>query len=257
MSARPRNPDEFDPDPIRTAGAEQLPSPDSPVACTARRPVLAAGAPARHDGGGAADVDRGRRPAEGPNVDTADPAAADAQPFSADGGRVGVVVSHGFTGTPASMRPWAQHLADAGFSVRLPLLPGHGGGWRDTNRTRWPQWYGAVEDAYDELRARLRRRVRVRAVHGRHAGHPAGRAAPRRRRPRAGQPGLRHPAHRRQVRALHLVAGQVPPADRRRHQEARRGRARRRPHAGRRVRLALPALAGHRRRPGRGHRARC
>jgi carboxylesterase len=67
---------------------------------------------------------------------------------------VGVVVSHGFTGTPASMRPWAEHLADSGFTVRLPLLPGHGGTWRDTNRTRWPQWYAAIEAAFIELRER-------------------------------------------------------------------------------------------------------
>ena len=84
---------------------------------------------------------------------TADP-TADHQPFAADGGSVGVVVSHGFTSTPASMRPWAQHLADAGFSVRLPLLPGHGGTWQDTNRSRWPQWYGVIEDAYLELSQR-------------------------------------------------------------------------------------------------------
>ena len=69
-------------------------------------------------------------------------------------GSVGVVLSHGFTGTPASMRPWADHLAAAGYSVRLPLLPGHGGTWQETNKTRWPQWYGAVESAYDELAAR-------------------------------------------------------------------------------------------------------
>ncbi len=75
-------------------------------------------------------------------------------PFAADGGRVGVVLSHGFTGTPASMRPWARHLADAGLTVRLPLLPGHGSTWQDTNRTRWPQWYGAVRDAYLEIAAR-------------------------------------------------------------------------------------------------------
>jgi carboxylesterase len=86
---------------------------------------------------------------------TADP-TADHEPFSVDGPsvdgrRVGVVVSHGFTSTPASMRPWAQHLADAGYSVRLPLLPGHGGTWQDTNRTRWPQWYAAIEDAYLDL----------------------------------------------------------------------------------------------------------
>ena len=78
----------------------------------------------------------------------------DAEPFAADGGPVGVVLSHGFTGTPASVRPWAQTLADAGFSVRLPLLPGHGSTWREANRTRWTDWYAAVERAYDELAAR-------------------------------------------------------------------------------------------------------
>jgi carboxylesterase len=82
------------------------------------------------------------------------PGNPDAAPFSADGGPVGVVLSHGFTGMPASMRPWAEHLAAAGFSVRLPLLPGHGGVWQDTNRSRWPQWYAAIEAAYDDLAAR-------------------------------------------------------------------------------------------------------
>lgn len=79
---------------------------------------------------------------------------ADAEPFSADGGPIGVIVSHGFTGMPASMRPWARYLADAGYSVRLPLLPGHGASWRETNRTRWPQWYAAIEDSYRELASR-------------------------------------------------------------------------------------------------------
>jgi carboxylesterase len=79
---------------------------------------------------------------------------ADAEPFSADGGRIGVVLSHGFTGTPGSMRDWAQHLAAAGYTVRLPLLPGHGHTWRETNRSRWPQWYDAIEAAYREVRER-------------------------------------------------------------------------------------------------------
>lgn len=77
-----------------------------------------------------------------------------AEAFRADRGRVGIVVSHGFTGSPASMRPWADHLADAGYSVRLPLLPGHGTSWQDMNTTTWPQWYGAIEDAYQDLRSR-------------------------------------------------------------------------------------------------------
>jgi carboxylesterase len=90
--------------------------------------------------------------------DARPPAAADIEPFAADGpdgpgetGRIGVVLSHGFTGTPGSMRPWAEHLAAAGYSVRLPLLPGHGGDWRLANKSKWPQWYAAVEAAFDEL----------------------------------------------------------------------------------------------------------
>jgi carboxylesterase len=77
-----------------------------------------------------------------------------AEPFAADGGPIGVVVSHGFTGSPQSMRPWAEHLAAAGFAVELPLLPGHGTRWPDLNRTAWPDWYGAIEAAYDRLQAR-------------------------------------------------------------------------------------------------------
>jgi carboxylesterase len=51
---------------------------------------------------------------------------AGAEPFAVDGGPIGVVLCHGFTGSPQSMRPWAEHLAAAGLSVRLPRLPGHG-----------------------------------------------------------------------------------------------------------------------------------
>lgn len=79
---------------------------------------------------------------------------ADAEPFSADRGPIGVVVSHGFTGMPASVRPWAEHLADAGYSVRLPLLPGHGATWQETNRSRWPQWYETIETSFRDLAGR-------------------------------------------------------------------------------------------------------
>ncbi|GGG02095.1 carboxylesterase [Rhodococcoides trifolii] len=79
---------------------------------------------------------------------------AGAEPFSADGGPVGFVVSHGFTGNPASVRGWAEHLAGAGFTVRAPRLPGHGTTWQDANTTTWHDWYGEIERAYDDLAAR-------------------------------------------------------------------------------------------------------
>ncbi|HJQ01337.1 MAG TPA: alpha/beta fold hydrolase [Jatrophihabitans sp.] len=84
--------------------------------------------------------------------------AAGAEPFAADGtgpdGSIGVLVSHGFTGSPYSMRPWAEHLAAAGYTVRLPRLPGHGTSWQEMNTTRWTDWYAEIRASYDELATR-------------------------------------------------------------------------------------------------------
>ena len=68
-----------------------------------------------------------------------------AEPFAHDGNEVGVLVCHGYSSTPQSMRPWAQHLADQGYTVRLPLLPGHGTTWQDLGRTRWTDWYDVLD----------------------------------------------------------------------------------------------------------------
>lgn len=68
-----------------------------------------------------------------------------AESFRDDGGDVAVLLIHGFTGTPQSLRDWAEHHAAAGLTVRLPRLPGHGTSWQELNRTRWPDWYAAVE----------------------------------------------------------------------------------------------------------------
>lgn len=68
-------------------------------------------------------------------------------PYLAEGGRTGVLLLHGFTGSPASIRPWAEFLAEAGYSISLPRLPGHGTDWREMNETTWQDWYGAAEAA--------------------------------------------------------------------------------------------------------------
>ena len=65
-------------------------------------------------------------------------------------------MSHGFTGTVASIRPWVMGLAQPdgewpGVRVVAPRLPGHGTHWRDMERTRWWDWYNTIEDAYFEL----------------------------------------------------------------------------------------------------------
>lgn len=77
-----------------------------------------------------------------------------AEPFSAAGGPDAVLVLHGFTGNPSSVRGIAERLADAGFTVEAPLLPGHGTALTDLVSVGWSDWSGAAEDAYAELAAR-------------------------------------------------------------------------------------------------------
>jgi carboxylesterase len=80
-------------------------------------------------------------------------APTDTEPYAADGGPIGVVLCHGLTGMPGSMRPWAEALAAAGLTVRLPRLPGHATRWQDANRVTWQDWYATLESAVDEVRA--------------------------------------------------------------------------------------------------------
>jgi len=77
-----------------------------------------------------------------------------AEPFHHDGGPVGVLLCHGFTGTPQSLRPWAEFLASHGLTVSLPRLPGHGTRWQDANLTRWSDWFGTVDREFLTLRDR-------------------------------------------------------------------------------------------------------
>ncbi len=76
------------------------------------------------------------------------------EPWSAAGGSNGVLVLHGFTGNPQSMRPLAEALATAGFTVDLPLLPGHGTSVEDMVPTGWAEWSKAAEEAYQSLAGR-------------------------------------------------------------------------------------------------------
>ena len=78
-------------------------------------------------------------------------------PFAADGGPVGALVLHGFTGSPRTVRPWAEHLAAAGLTVRAPLLAGHGGTWQQLGQTGWTDWYACAAKAFEELAGRCER----------------------------------------------------------------------------------------------------
>ncbi|MEU6216177.1 alpha/beta fold hydrolase [Streptomyces sp. NPDC047022] len=85
------------------------------------------------------------------------PVLPGAEPFRHDGGEVGVLLCHGFTGSPQSLRPWAEYLAERGLTVSLPLLPGHGTRWEDMQVTGWQDWYAEVDRALRTLRDRCAR----------------------------------------------------------------------------------------------------
>jgi carboxylesterase len=80
------------------------------------------------------------------------PLALPAAPEKTGGRAIGVLLVHGFTGSPASMKPWGQALADHGYAVEVPLLPGHGTRWQDLNQVAWTAWYAEAEAAFDRLR---------------------------------------------------------------------------------------------------------
>ncbi|AGT32144.1 thermostable monoacylglycerol lipase [Geobacillus genomosp. 3] len=82
------------------------------------------------------------------------PVLPGAEPFYAEHGPVGVLLVHGFTGTPHSMRPLAQAYAKAGYTVCLPRLKGHGTHYKEMEQTTFHDWIDSVEEGYEWLKER-------------------------------------------------------------------------------------------------------
>ncbi len=78
----------------------------------------------------------------------------DPSPFFLEGGSTGVLLIHGFTGSPPEMRLVGEYLHNRGLTVFAPLLPGHGTTVEEMNRCRWTDWTGHAERALADLRSR-------------------------------------------------------------------------------------------------------
>ncbi len=72
--------------------------------------------------------------------------------FRLEGGRSGVLLIHGLTGTPTEMRLVGKGLNRAGFSVYGMQLAGHCGNVEDLLSTGWREWYASVEAAAEQFR---------------------------------------------------------------------------------------------------------
>ncbi len=79
------------------------------------------------------------------------------EPVAAEGGRAGLLVLHGFTGSPWEVRPLADAARRRGYAVALPVLAGHATHVDDLAVTRWPDWMASAIAALDWLQARCER----------------------------------------------------------------------------------------------------
>lgn len=77
------------------------------------------------------------------------------------GSATGVVVLHGFTGNPSSMRGVAEAMIAAGHHLELPRLPGHGTTIDDMVTTGWADWFAEARRAVDVIGDRVDRVVLV------------------------------------------------------------------------------------------------
>ena len=74
-----------------------------------------------------------------------------AEPLSLGTGNVGILLIHGFIGSPKDFGDLPQRLAAAGYRVSVPLLPGHGTRPQDLLAEDEDTWFAAAENAYGEL----------------------------------------------------------------------------------------------------------
>src|SRR5436190_11697172 len=81
------------------------------------------------------------------------PVLSGAEPFFLPGGPTGVLLTHGFTSSPAEVRPLGLFLAEQGYTVYAPRLAGHGTAPEDLQTTSWPEWVASARAGLAELRA--------------------------------------------------------------------------------------------------------
>jgi len=77
-----------------------------------------------------------------------------AQTISLPGERGAVLLLHGLTGSPYTFGPLAESIANLGFEVLAPLLPGHGTSPEHLQHTRWNDWLMAARTHFDDLAER-------------------------------------------------------------------------------------------------------
>ena len=94
----------------------------------------------------------GLRPGDATQVDGPHPVRPGAEAFFLPGGPTGVLLLHGFTSSPAEVRPLGSYLAEQGYTVYSPRLAGHGTAPEDLRATHWRDWVDSAEAGLPVLR---------------------------------------------------------------------------------------------------------
>ncbi|MED1472443.1 alpha/beta hydrolase [Bacillus salipaludis] len=75
-----------------------------------------------------------------------------AEKFKFKGNNIGILLSHGFIGTPQSVRYLGERIAENGFSVLGSRLKGHGTHYDDLENCTHEEWFESLEESYHELK---------------------------------------------------------------------------------------------------------
>ncbi|MDD3334706.1 MAG: alpha/beta hydrolase [Eubacteriales bacterium] len=73
------------------------------------------------------------------------------QPVNHQGNDCGILLMHGFTGSPAHMRKLADGLVEKGYTVKSIVLPGHATVEEDMRKVGWEKWLQAAKEAAMQL----------------------------------------------------------------------------------------------------------
>ena len=80
------------------------------------------------------------------------PRSLDAPESQRRGRRLGCVLVHGLSSSPAALREWADAFSQHGIDTHLVLLPGHGTKPEDLLQVQWEDWLASVQQAVQDLR---------------------------------------------------------------------------------------------------------
>ena len=84
-----------------------------------------------------------------------------AEPIFIEGGEIGMIFFHGFTGSPYEGKDFVSYFTKYGYTLWVPLLPGHGTHPSDLMKTTWKDWYSEAEKYFLELKQKCKKIILV------------------------------------------------------------------------------------------------